>query len=107
MVLMADISLARSKMLLLSGTANRPLAEELAATPGQPLCQVTIRRFADGEIFVRIDENVRGQDVYIIQSTNPPGDNIIELLILMDAARRGGAGTLRPRGPVFGVCPAG
>jgi len=54
---------ASSKMLLMSGTANRPLAEEIAASLGQPLCQVTIRRFADGEIFVKIDENVRGQDV--------------------------------------------
>src|SRR3990170_3336853 len=99
---MADISLARSKMLLLSGTANRPLAEEIAAHLGQPLCQVTIRRFADGEIFVRIDENVRGQDVYIIQSTNPPGDNIIELLILIDAARRASAARISVVVPYFG-----
>ena len=99
---MADISLARSKMLLLSGTANRPLAEEIAAHLGQPLCQVTIRRFADGEIFVRIDENVRGQDVYIIQPTNPPGDNIIELLILIDAARRASAARISAVVPYFG-----
>ena len=99
---MADISLARSKMLLLSGTANRPLAKEIAAHLGQPLCQVTIRRFADGEIFVRIDENVRGQDVYIIQSTNPPGDNIIELLILIDAARRASAARISVVVPYFG-----
>ncbi|MBI2072907.1 MAG: ribose-phosphate diphosphokinase [Gemmatimonadetes bacterium] len=99
---MADISLARSKMLLLSGTANRPLAEEIAAYLGQPLCQVTIRRFADGEIFVRIDENVRGQDVYIIQPTNPPGDNIIELLILIDAARRASAARISAVVPYFG-----
>ncbi|MBI2615921.1 MAG: ribose-phosphate pyrophosphokinase [Gemmatimonadetes bacterium] len=89
-------------MLLLSGTANRPLAEEIAAYLGQPLCQVTIRRFADGEIFVRIDENVRGQDVYIIQPTNPPGDNIIELLILIDAARRASAARISAVVPYFG-----
>ncbi len=99
---MADISLARSRMLLLSGTANRPLAEEIAAHLGQPLCPVTIRRFADGEIFVRIDENVRGQDVYIIQPTNPPGDNIIELLILIDAARRASAARISAVVPYFG-----
>jgi ribose-phosphate pyrophosphokinase len=99
---MADISLARSKMLLLSGTANRPLAEEIAAHLGQPLCQVTIRRFADGEIFVRIDENVRGQDVYIMQPTNPPGDHIIELLILIDAARRASAARITAVVPYFG-----
>src|SRR5438093_910619 len=64
---MADLSLSRSQLLLLAGTANRPLAEEMAAHLGQPLCAVTIRRFADGEIFVKIDENVRGRDVFIIQ----------------------------------------
>jgi ribose-phosphate pyrophosphokinase len=99
---MADISLARSRMLLLSGSANRPLAEEIAAYVNQPLCAVTIRRFADGEIFVRIDENVRGQDVYIIQPTNPPGDNIIELLILIDAARRASAARITAVVPYFG-----
>ena len=99
---MPDISLARSKMLLLSGTANRPLAEEIAAFLGQPLCQVTIRRFADGEIFIRIDENVRGQDVYIIQPTNSPGENIIELLILIDAARRASAARISAVIPYFG-----
>ncbi|MEX2000028.1 MAG: ribose-phosphate pyrophosphokinase-like domain-containing protein [Gemmatimonadales bacterium] len=72
---MADISLTSSKLLLLSGSANRPLAEEMAGFLGQPLCRVTSKRFADGEIFVRIDENVRGQDVYIVQSTHPPADH--------------------------------
>jgi len=99
---MADISLARSKMLLLSGSANRPLAEEIAAHLGQPLCQVTTRRFADGELFVRIDENVRGQDVFIIQPTSSPSDNIIELLILMDAARRASAARITAVVPYFG-----
>ena len=99
---MADISLARSKMLLLSGSANRPLAEEIAAHLGQPLCQVTTRRFADGELFVRIDENVRGQDVFIIQPTNSPGDNILELLILIDAARRASAARITAVVPYFG-----
>lgn len=99
---MADISLTRTKMLLVSGTANRPLAEEIAAHLGQPLCQVTIKRFADGEIFVRFDENVRGQDVFIIQPTNPPGDNIIELVILIDAAKRASAARITAVIPYFG-----
>ena len=64
---MADVSLSKSQLMLLAGTANRPLAEEIAAELKQPLCQVTTRRFADGELFVKIDENVRGRDVYIIQ----------------------------------------
>ena len=89
-------------MLLMSGTANRPLAEEVAAHLGQPLCQVTIRRFADGEIFVKIDENVRGRDVFIIQPTNPPAENIMELLLLMDAARRASAARITAVIPYFG-----
>ena len=99
---MADISLTRSQMLLLSGSANRPLAEEVAAQLGQPLCRVTVRRFADGELFVKIDENVRGRDVYIIQPTNPPAENIIELLLLMDAAKRASAARVTPVIPYFG-----
>jgi ribose-phosphate pyrophosphokinase len=89
-------------MLLMSGTANRPLAEEVAQHLGQPLCAVTIRRFADGEIFVKIDENVRGRDVYIIQSTNPPAENMMELLLLMDAARRASAARITAVIPYFG-----
>ncbi|HEX5387994.1 MAG TPA: ribose-phosphate pyrophosphokinase [Gemmatimonadales bacterium] len=99
---MADLSQARSQMLLMSGTANRPLAEEVSAHLNQPLCQVTIRRFADGELFVKIDENVRGRDVFIIQPTNPPAENMMELLLLMDAARRASAARITAVMPYFG-----
>jgi ribose-phosphate pyrophosphokinase len=99
---MTDLSMSRSQMLLMSGTANRPLAEEVAAHLGQPLCAITIRRFADGEIFVKIDENVRGRDVYIIQSTNPPAENMMELLLLMDAARRASAARITAVIPYVG-----
>jgi ribose-phosphate pyrophosphokinase len=99
---MADISLSSSKILLISGTANQPLSEELAQELGQPLCGVTIRRFADGEIFVKIDENVRGQDVFIIQPTNPPAENLLELLILIDAAKRASAARVTAVIPYFG-----
>lgn len=95
-------SLVLSPMLLLSGTANRALAEEVAEELDRPLCRATIRRFADGEIFVKIDENVRGRDVYIIQPTNPPGDNLLELLLLMDAARRASAARITAVIPYFG-----
>ena len=88
--------------MLLAGTANRPLAEEISAYLKQPLCQVTIRRFADGELFVKIDENVRGRDVYIIQPTNPPAENLVELLLLMDAARRASAARITAVIPYFG-----
>jgi ribose-phosphate pyrophosphokinase len=74
----------------------------LAAHLGQPLCQVTLRRFADGELFVKIDENVRGRDVYIIQPTNPPAENMMELLLLMDAAKRASAARVTAVIPYFG-----
>ena len=76
---------------ILSGTANRPLAEEVARALGAELCKVTCTRFADGEVFVRIDENIRGADVFVVQPTNPPGENMLELLLLIDAARRASA----------------
>jgi len=99
---MADVSLRRSQLMLLAGTANRPLAEEISAYLKQPLCQTTIRRFADGELFVKIDENVRGRDVYIIQPTNPPAEHLVELLLLMDAARRASAARITAVIPYFG-----
>jgi len=99
---MADLTLSRSQLLLLAGTANRPLAEEMASHLGQPLCTLTIRRFADGEIFIKIDENVRGRDVFIIQPTNPPAENLMELLLLIDAARRASAARITAVLPYFG-----
>ena len=99
---MADFTFSRGQLLLLAGTANRPLAEEMAQHLGQPLCAVTIRRFADGEIFVKIDENVRGRDVFIIQPTNPPAENYLELLLLTDAARRASAARVTAVLPYFG-----
>src|SRR6478736_576152 len=99
---MSELSLSRSQILLLSGSANRALAEEVAQHLGQPLCKVTSKRFADGELFVKIDENVRGRDVYIIQPTNPPAENLIELLLLMDAAKRASAARVTAVIPYFG-----
>ncbi len=88
--------------MLLSGTANRALAEGIAQVLGQELCDVTIKRFADGEIFVRINENVRGRDVYIIQPTNPPAENMLELLILIDAVKRASAARITTVIPYYG-----
>ena len=87
---------------LLSGTGNRPLAEEIAKQLGVDLCKLTCNRFADGEIFVRIDENVRGNDVFIVQSTNPPAENIMELLLMIDAARRASAARITVVMPYYG-----
>ena len=99
---MAEISLSRSEIMLLAGTANRPLAEQIASHLDEPLCKVSIRRFADGEIFVKIDENVRGRDVFIIQPTNPPAENIMELLLLIDAAKRASAARVTAVMPYYG-----
>jgi ribose-phosphate pyrophosphokinase len=89
-------------MRLLTGTANRTLAEEVSRVLEVDLCKSTVSRFADGEIFVRIDENVRGADVFIIQPTNSPAENILELLLLIDAARRASAARITCVIPYFG-----
>ena len=88
--------------MLLSGSGNRALAEEIARNLNIELCKVTTSRFADGEIFVRIDENIRGHDVFIVQPTNPPAENIIELLLLIDAARRASAARVTCVMPYYG-----
>lgn len=88
--------------MLLSGTANPELAERIAAHLDRPLCDVTIDRFADGEIFVRINDNVRGRDVFLIQPTNAPAANIVELLILIDAAKRASAARVTAVIPYYG-----
>jgi ribose-phosphate pyrophosphokinase len=88
--------------MMLSGSANPSLAQEIAETLGMPLGGTTIRRFADGEIFVRIDENVRGRDTFIIQPTPPPAETVMELLLLIDAARRASAARVTAVVPYFG-----
>jgi len=88
--------------MVLTGSANRALGEEVAQKLEIPLGATTIRRFADGEIFVRIDENVRGRDLFIVQSTPPPSDTIMELLLLIDAARRASAARITAVIPYFG-----
>jgi ribose-phosphate pyrophosphokinase len=99
---MDELSVPRRGFKLLSGTANRALAEEISSCLGVELAKVTLNRFADGEIFVRIDENVRGHDVFIIQPTNPPAENIMELLLLIDAARRASAARITCVMPYYG-----
>ncbi len=89
-------------LLLLAGTANQPLAQEVADQLGQPLADLTVRRFADGEIFVRLNQNARGRDVFIIQPTPPPADTILELLLLIDAAKRASAARVTAIVPYYG-----
>ena len=87
---------------VLTGTGNRALAEEIAEHLDVELCKSTVSRFADGEVFVRIDENVRGADVFIVQPTNPPAENMLELLLLIDAVRRASAARITCVMPYFG-----
>ncbi|RVU37950.1 ribose-phosphate pyrophosphokinase [Hwanghaeella grinnelliae] len=90
-------------MKILSGNSNRPLAEAISAYLQVPLTKAAIRRFSDMEIFVEIQENVRGEDVFVIQSTNYPcNDNLMELLIMIDALRRASARRITAVIPYFG-----
>ncbi len=92
----------RGPLLLLAGRANPPLAREIADALGTSAEGVTIHNFADGEIFVRIDRNARGRDVFIIQPTVANADNMMELLLLIDAARRASAEHVTAVVPYFG-----
>ena len=90
-------------MKLLTGNANQPLAKAIADYLELPLTQASVRRFADEEVFVEIQENVRGEDVFVIQSTGfPANDNLMELLIMIDALRRASAKRITAVVPYFG-----
>ena len=90
-------------MKLLTGNSNRPLAEAIAAFLNLPLAEVTIRRFSDMEVFVEIHENMRGEDVFLIQSTSyPVNDNLMELLVCIDALKRASARRITAVIPYFG-----
>jgi ribose-phosphate pyrophosphokinase len=91
---------------LLCGNANRPLAEKVARVMDTPLSACETRRFSDGEVFVQINDNIRGQDVFIIQPTNPPAENLMELLMIVDAARRASARRITAVLPYFGYARA-
>ena len=90
-------------MKILAGNSNRPLAEAISACINLPLTKASIRRFSDMEVFVEIEENVRGEDVFVIQSTSyPTNDNLMELLISLDALKRGSARRITAVIPYFG-----
>jgi ribose-phosphate pyrophosphokinase len=90
-------------MKLVAGNSNRALAESIADYLEMPLAKCSVRRFADQEVFVEILENVRGEDVFIIQSTSyPANDHLMELLIIIDAARRSSARRITAVAPYFG-----
>ena len=90
-------------MKLIAGNSNRPLAEAVSAYLNIPLTQASIKRFSDMEVFVEIMENVRGEDVFFLQSTcYPANDNLMELLIAIDALKRGSARRITAVMPYFG-----
>lgn len=90
-------------MKLVSGNSNRPLAEAIAAYLNSPLTKCIVRRFADMEIFVEVQENVRGEDIFVVQSTSfPANDHLMELLILIDAVRRASARRITAVLPYYG-----
>jgi ribose-phosphate pyrophosphokinase len=90
-------------MKILTGNSNRPLAEAISAYLNLPLVNASIRRFSDMEVFVEIQENVRGEDVFVVQSTSfPTNDNLMELLVILDALKRGSARRITAVIPYYG-----
>lgn len=96
-----------TRLRIFSGTANLPLAQEIACYMGLDLSKINIKRFADGEIYVQLQESVRGCDVFLVQPTCPPAnENLMELLIMIDACRRASAKTITAVIPYFGYARA-
>ena len=90
-------------MKIMTGNSNRPLAEAISAFLNLPLTKARVRRFSDMEIFVEIDESMRGEDVFLIQSTSyPANDNLMELLVALDALKRGSARRITAVIPYYG-----
>ena len=89
-------------MKIFSGNSNRLLAEEICDYLGVSLGKLNISQFSDGELSIAFDENIRNEDVFIIQSTNPPAENILELMLILDAAKRASAKSVIAVIPYFG-----
>ncbi len=91
-----------SPLAIFSGTSNPALARAIAKEYGANLGNVNIKRFSDGELYVKYEQSIRGEDIFIVQPTPPPGDNIIELLLLLDAAKRASVSRVTAVIPYFG-----
>jgi ribose-phosphate pyrophosphokinase len=93
----------KSSMLIFSGSANKPLAAEICQVTGVHQGAISVQKFSDGEISVRIEENVRGKDIFVIQPTSQPAnDHIMELILIMDALRRASARRVTAVIPYYG-----
>ena len=91
-----------SEIKIVAGRSNSDIALKIARATHRELSEVAIRNFSDGEIWVKYEENVRGVDLYIVQSTVAPSDNLMELLMLIDAAKRASARRITAVIPYFG-----
>ena len=92
----------QNKLKIFSGRSNIELSQKIAETLGCNLGEISIRTFSDGELWVKFEENIRGHDVFLIQSTNGPSENIIELALMVDAAVRASANRVTVLMPYFG-----
>lgn len=92
----------QNEMKIFSGRSNPALSERIVSTLGRELGAISIKTFSDGELWVKFEENIRGHDVFLIQSTNSPAENIIELALMADAAVRASAGRVTAVIPYFG-----
>ena len=98
--------IVRDHIQIVTGTSNSALAEKIARYINCKLTDCTVKRFSDGEVFVQINENIRGADLFIIQSTNPPAENLMELLMLIEASRRASAMRITAVIPYYGYARA-
>tara|TARA_R100001143_G_scaffold63588_2_gene72786 strand:+ start:34240 stop:35172 length:933 start_codon:yes stop_codon:yes gene_type:complete len=89
-------------LAIFAGRSNLALSRAIAESYGTDLGEVTIKSFSDGELYVKYEQSIRGEDIFLIQSTPPPGDNIIELLLLLDAAKRASVKRVTAVIPYFG-----
>src|SRR5262245_31192520 len=97
-----DMHSAETRLKLFSGNANRPLAQAICDSLGAELGDAVVGTFADGEVYVKINENIRGSDIFVFQPTYPPATNLMELLIMIDAVRRASARRVTAVIPYFG-----
>lgn len=89
-------------LAIFSGTSNPALARAIAEEYNTQLGDITIKKFSDGELYVKYEQSIRGEDIFVVQSTPPPGDNIIELLLMLDAAKRASVKRVTAVIPYFG-----
>lgn len=92
----------KNSFLVCSGTATRYLAEKICQHLGCPLGNMVMTKFSDGEFAVSFEESIRGRDIFLVQSTFPNSDNLMELLLMIDAAKRASARTINAVIPYFG-----